>query len=165
MEGLSKIDKAYCPIKKQQIIDYKDDYYFFDKDSYATIEQILKHKKSVKDKLCFLANEIIKRGDTHDSSKLISPEISWLIMMDKEPKYKYGSKEYFDKLDRWSCFFKHHYQNNRHHPDHFINGVEDMNLPQIKLHLLDQGQTHDHFYLTTVTEMLQYPPLHLSIQT
>ena len=94
----------------------------------ATIESILNHKKSVKEKLLFLARELEKRAINHDNSKLQYPELDWLIQMDKEGRVKYGSKEYFDKMNRWKIFFDHHYKNNKHHPEHFRDNIDGMNL-------------------------------------
>lgn len=48
--------------------------------------------------------------------------------MDEEPRYPYGSAEYIDKIRRWKKVFDHHYKCNRHHPEHFLNGINDMNL-------------------------------------
>jgi len=99
-----------------------------DPQGLATIESILSHKKSVREKLLFLAKELEKRAINHDNSKLQQPELGWLIQMDKEGRKKYGSKEYFDKMNKWKIFFDHHYENNRHHPEHYKNNIDDMNL-------------------------------------
>lgn len=108
-----------------------------DESAGKTIDVILKHKKSVREKLLFLSEELRKRAEEHDNSKLQFPEIEWLIEMDKEQRYQYGTKEYFDKMNRWKKFFIHHYTQNRHHPDHFSNGIDDMNLVDITEFLVD----------------------------
>lgn len=51
--------------------------------------------------------------------------------MDQEPRYPYGSEEYKQKIKRWSNVFKHHYQYNRHHPEHYEYGVREMTLVDI----------------------------------
>lgn len=99
-----------------------------DPSAIKTINSILNHKKKVKDRMLFLAKEIIKRAEEHDNSKLKLPEINWLIEMDKEPKVEYGTPEYFEKMKRWDKFFKHHYKNNSHHPDHYVQGVYGMTI-------------------------------------
>ena len=48
--------------------------------------------------------------------------------MDKEPRYKYGTKEYNDKIKRYKQVFDLHYAENRHHPEHYLLGVNDMDL-------------------------------------
>lgn len=127
-------------IKKYLKFQHKDlniiDGYDIDKNiisdpsALKTIESIIKHKKEVKKKMLFLAKEIIKRAEHHDDSKLQEPELNWLIEMDKEPKVKYGSPEYYEKIERWKCFFEHHYKNNSHHPDHYkdTGGIYGMNI-------------------------------------
>ena len=100
-----------------------------DPSAAKTINNILDHKKKVKDRMLFLAKEIIKRAEEHDDSKLKPPEINWLIEMDKEPKVEYGTPEYFEKIKRWDKFFKHHYKNNSHHPAHYNEqGVYGMTI-------------------------------------
>ena len=42
---------------------------------------------------------------------------------------KYGSKEYEEIRDKMlNEGLKHHYEANRHHPEHFKNGINDMTL-------------------------------------
>lgn len=108
-----------------------------DESAGKTIDVILKHKKSVREKLLFLSEELRKRAEEHDDSKLQFPEIEWLIEMDKEPRYQYGTDEYYEKMNRWKKFFIHHYTQNRHHPDHYSNGIDDMNLIDITEFLAD----------------------------
>lgn len=48
--------------------------------------------------------------------------------MDLEPRYEYGSYEYYDKLRRFSEVFNHHYKVNSHHPEHFVNPEHEMTL-------------------------------------
>jgi hypothetical protein len=41
---------------------------------------------------------------------------------------EFGSDEYKDALAHMGEALKHHYENNRHHPEHFENGIDGMNL-------------------------------------
>lgn len=117
--------------------DTDKDHIIADGSAGKTIDAILKHKKSVRDKLLFLSEELRKRAEEHDNSKLQFPEIEWLIEMDKEPRCKYGTKEYYEKMNRWKKFFVHHYTQNKHHPDHYSNGIDDMDLVDITEFLVD----------------------------
>ena len=113
-----------------------------------TVKNILTHKENVKKRLLFLADELYKRAYHHDDSKLQIPEIMYLIEMDREPRYPYGSDEYFDKMKRWECFFKHHYENNRHHPDSFPDGVEGMNLADLCEYVVDIISYFDELHVS-----------------
>lgn len=93
-----------------------------------TTEDISKHIARVQLKLESLILELNKRCMNHDASKLKEPEISLWERMDAEERYPYGSKEYFDKIERNKEVFNLHYQNNSHHPEHYFNGVLDMDL-------------------------------------
>ena len=133
MDTKKNIEKYLTPPKKEErhIIDGCDleDDIVSDPQALKTITNILNHKQNVKEKMLFLANEIIKRAETHDDSKLKEPELSWLIEMDKEPEVEYGSPEYFEKQKRWIKFFEHHYANNSHHPKYYKDiGVYGMTI-------------------------------------
>jgi hypothetical protein len=65
----------------------------------------------------------------HDQSKLVDPEKK--IFDEYTPKLKgttYGSEEYKQYLTEMNVALKHHYENNRHHPEHFKDGVNEMTL-------------------------------------
>lgn len=89
----------------------------------------IKHMSSVRTKLNHFAIELIKRGECHDNSKLGDIEKPLFDKCTERLKsLTYGSKEYKDSLDELGIALKHHYENNRHHPQHFENGVNGMNL-------------------------------------
>lgn len=76
-----------------------------------------------------VANIIRRRCMNHDASKLESPEKE--IFDEFTPKLKdstYGSDEYKGFLAAMKPALDHHYQENRHHPEHFENGVDGMTL-------------------------------------
>ena len=79
-----------------------------------------KHIANVQDKLRYFADELTNRGLNHDKSKLESFEKD---TFDKyTPKLKdttYGSDEYKEYLQGMKVALDHHYENNRHHPEHF----------------------------------------------
>ena len=77
---------------------------------------------------CFIQNLAI-RAVEHDQSKL-SPEEADLFN-EFGPRLKnttYGSDEYFEIMEKLKPSLDHHYANNRHHPDHFSDGIWGMNL-------------------------------------
>src|SRR5690606_34088097 len=41
---------------------------------------------------------------------------------------QYGSDEYKASLSELQVALKHHYENNSHHPEHYENGVDGMDL-------------------------------------
>lgn len=91
-----------------------------------------KHIESVRKYIRFMIDKIELRGVKHDSSKLESPEVE--LFAELTPKLAaltYGSEEYDKSLEKLKPALDHHYASNRHHPEHFINGVTDMNLIDI----------------------------------
>ncbi len=100
-----------------------------DQQTLKTVEGIVEHKKKVGRALRQLAGELEKRAEHHDDSKLMFPELLWLVEMDRDnEKIPYGTKEYLERRDKYKEFFNHHYQFNSHHPEHHQNGVKDMDL-------------------------------------
>jgi hypothetical protein len=88
------------------------------------------HIDTVRRMLRLLADEILRRGETHDRSKLESPEAE--MFAEFTPKLAgltFGSDEYKACLAAMAPTLRHHYENNRHHPEHFGDaGVSGMTL-------------------------------------
>jgi hypothetical protein len=96
------------------------------------------HIGEVRTRLLAVAQDLIGRADRHDASKLVAPEVE--VFDEYTPKLKdstYGSDEYKQFLVGMGEGLKHHYQANDHHPEHFPNGIEDMDLTQITEMLCD----------------------------
>lgn len=92
-------------------------------------EDTLKHIDLVRSKLCFVAHEIYNRAMYHDASKLEPPEREMFEMWrPKLDSMDIESDEYKNALAQMGDGLKHHYSANRHHPEHFENGVGGMNL-------------------------------------
>ena len=151
---LQEYSKASEP--EFHIIDgYDNDIAIQDPSALKTVEDILKHKEKVKRRLLFLSEELKNRAESHDNSKLKDPEIKYLIEMDKEPRYDYNTPEYFDKMKRWQKFFNHHYENNRHHPNNFMNGVLDMTLTDICEYLVDIISYYDEMHVNDAIDTIE----------
>lgn len=90
-----------------------------------TEKYILEHKNRVNNWLLSFAFELLKRGGGHDNSKLQEPEISGWKQMDQEPRYNYGTKEYFDKLNKYHWLMEEHWSKNRHHPEYWEINKDD----------------------------------------
>lgn len=90
------------------------------------------HIAQVGEFMIMFANELLKRALVHDQSKLESPEVE--IFTEYTPKLKhstYGSEEYKDFLKGMGVALEHHYKNNSHHPEHYENGIKEMDLVDI----------------------------------
>lgn len=95
----------------------------------SAIRETVKHIQNVCNFLNLFAKELFERSIYHDRSKLEYPE------SEEFAKYTsclagttYGSKEYKQLLKKLESTLTHHYKHNRHHPEHFANGVDGMNL-------------------------------------
>ncbi len=99
-----------------------------DKVILAKLE-VLKHIHLVRKYLMDMIEELDKRAREHDLSKLESPEKETFGEYTEElSKTKYGTPEYSELLKKVQPAIDHHYAKNRHHPEHWPNGVNDMNL-------------------------------------
>ena len=98
-------------------------------DLATTENEIRKHILLVRNLLNKMVVEILKRSDTHDQSKLSSPEIEYSMKYTQKLKdAEYGSPEYLAIQEEMNEALEHHYALNRHHPEHFERGIQDMNL-------------------------------------
>lgn len=87
------------------------------------------HIERVRNLLNLCVVELLKRGELHDQSKLESPEVE--LFEEYGPLLKqltYNSPEYHESLAKLKPALDHHYARNAHHPEHYKNGVDDMNL-------------------------------------
>lgn len=101
--------------------------------SYDSTEDTKEHIRNVRD----LMNDIIInlgiRYDQHDSSKLEEPEKSMYDeykpkIREVEKEFGYGSPEYEDIVGKMGTALRHHFDLNRHHPEHYLNGINGMSL-------------------------------------
>lgn len=100
-----------------------------DSQIYDCSKDTLLHIKRVSSLISVFMIEMLERANIHDSSKLREPEKSYF---DKYTPYlkdsKYGSEEYNDFLKKLKPALDHHYSRNSHHPEHYKNGIDGMNL-------------------------------------
>lgn len=98
------------------------------------------HIQDVNTLLLVAANNLIARAIGHDESKLGEEEhekFSLAASKFKEPGNEYGSEGY-EKTKEWlGSALEHHYANNSHHPEHYPDGVQGMNLLDILEMLID----------------------------
>lgn len=96
---------------------------------YDSRADTLIHSQRVGELMIQLAKELLDRSTCHDRSKTQPPEVE--VFNEFTPKLKtstYGSDEYKSYLAAMGEGLAHHYAHNRHHPEFFPNGVDDMTL-------------------------------------
>lgn len=94
--------------------------------------ETIKHIENVRKYIKFICDALTLRAVKHDASKLESPEVE--IFTEYTPKLAastYGSEDYNGFLREMNTALQHHYANNRHHPEHFTKGIDDMTLIDI----------------------------------
>lgn len=97
-----------------------------------SFKEIKAHIEKVEQNVRQLAHAIVMRGSVHDDSKLRSPEKeSFDEVTHALEGLTYGSEEYKANLAKLQPALKHHYEKNRHHPEHHERGVTDMTLVDI----------------------------------
>lgn len=98
----------------------------------ATNLETIKHINMVSQLIHKIIVLLLDRSLNHDQSKLSHPEVGVFAQyIDKLSTLKYGSNEYYQCKSLMTTALDHHYANNRHHPEHFPNGVDDMNIVDI----------------------------------
>lgn len=97
--------------------------------TYDSTADTLKHSLRVGELVGQSIRELVDRSVKHDLSKTERPELD--VFNEYTPKLKhstYGSDEYKGFLAAMKVGLDHHYANNRHHPEHFADGVNGMTL-------------------------------------
>lgn len=92
----------------------------------------IKHIENVRRFIKLITDKLTIRAIDHDRPKLESPEVE--VFTEYTPKLAsstYGSPEYNEFLKEMNVALEHHYAHCRHHPEHFSNGINDMNLVDI----------------------------------
>ena len=94
-----------------------------------SVFKTMRHMEAVRNYLNTIIKEILLRGEQHDQTKLQPPEIELFDKYTKELQgITYGSVEYKKCMKKLKPAIEHHYANNRHHPEHHVNGIKDMTL-------------------------------------
>ena len=97
--------------------------------SYDLTVDTNKHIIRVNELANVLSEIFLNQCKKHDESKLEDPEKSLFDIY--SPKLKnctYGSDEYKSYLKELKPALDHHYAKNFHHPEHYKNGIDDMDL-------------------------------------
>jgi len=93
------------------------------------IKETQEHVDNVRYFIKTICTRLKARGVLHDYSKFRDPEKEIFIeMTPKLKKSTYPSPEYDSFLKEMKVALDHHYAHNRHHPEFFSKGIEDMNI-------------------------------------
>jgi hypothetical protein len=101
---------------------------------YDSTAETLKHSLRVGELMGQAIGELVQRSVQHDLSKTRDPELA--VFNEFTPKLKhttYGSDDYARYLTAMGEGLRHHYAANRHHPEHFQDGINDMTLLDLTL--------------------------------
>lgn len=101
--------------------------------NYDCTDDVMKHKTVVGKILVSFITQLEDRVRTHDQSKLDDP-IEKALFDEWTPELRrltFGTEEYKMALDAMGEGVKLHYRHNRHHPEHFENGVDGMTLVDV----------------------------------
>jgi Family of unknown function (DUF5662) len=106
--------------------------------SYDSTADTLRHSLRVGELMGMVITELVDRSVKHDLSKTEEPELS--VFNEYTPKLQtaaYGSREYREHLKGMGEGLRHHYANNRHHPEFFGRGIDGMTLVDLVEMLAD----------------------------
>lgn len=101
---------------------------------YSSVGATLAHSRRVGVKLAHMICDLAGRSVRHDLSKTEPPELVYFDIGTprlSDPKYAYGTPGYWDSMIELKPGMDHHYKVSDHHPEHFPNGVNGMNLMQL----------------------------------
>lgn len=89
----------------------------------------LQHSRRVDVLMLQLVSALQDRLHCHDQSKMEYPEKETFDRFSARLRLStYGSEEYKGFLRQMKPALDHHYANNRHHPEHHVDGIDGMTL-------------------------------------
>ena len=95
-------------------------------------EKTQEHIDEVRKQIDIICDILKERGKNHDKSKLEDFEKPYFDENTENlAKEVYGSEEYKRSLEKLKPALEHHYKVNSHHPEHYENGIDGMNLYDI----------------------------------
>jgi len=95
----------------------------------ATNNETRKHIANVGHFINKIVTALLERSEQHDQTKLLDPEApTFAEFTHKLSGLTFGSEEYKKCLKDMGPALEHHYAKNRHHPEHFKGGINDMNI-------------------------------------
>lgn len=152
-EKLNTTDKVCNDITKATLVDLIlwiiNDYEMPEAEIFTTLKNntisdtpidICDKKEYLKYMIYFLK----LKKKRHDLSKLYAPEKKYFdIWTPYKNQYPYGSKEYLQICENLKPALEHHYKVNRHHPEHYANGIYGMNILDATEAFFDWKATSD----------------------
>ena len=98
----------------------------------SSMLRIQNHISSVRRRVTLVCAALMNRAITHDNSKYSEKELNAHISMaDEMDGIKYGTDAYYAIKRKYESLSAEHFANNRHHPEHHPNGIDDMNLVDV----------------------------------
>lgn len=96
---------------------------------YDSTADTLSHSRRVGELMGEPIVELVQRSTQHDLSKTQDPERAGFDEHTQRLSgLTYGSPEYAASLADLRPTLEHHYAHNRHHPEHFADGIDGMTL-------------------------------------
>lgn len=117
-----------------------------------------KHKERVSFYLLEFAKELMNRSVNHDNSKFGDDELDeYSKVIDVFDKCRFGTSEYSKSRDKISSVVKLHQSRNRHHPEHFPNGIDGMDLVDLLEMISDwKSATRNHDVGSTMKSSVEF---------
>lgn len=124
---------------------------------YDSMSDTLLHIRRVNELLIRFSKDLMYRATYHDNSKLIDPEKS--LFDEFTPKLKgctYGSEEYKGFLSSLKVALDNHYSKNSHHPEHYKNGVDGMDLLDLVEMFMDWKAAGERHADGSITKSIEH---------
>ena len=95
---------------------------------YNAADAIRRHQEHVKKLMHAVVMDLHVRAQVHDDSKFSPEEYPHIQaigeLVQREGKVDFGTPEYEARKKLLGPMLEHHYANNDHHPEHFMDGAE-----------------------------------------
>jgi hypothetical protein len=114
LEGTEVTHETFDPSVEDYVAHYRD---------------YIEHIQWLMEGMGFVINALILRMLTHDRTKIQPPELEvYAAVVPAFKELTFGTPEHEANGKRLGPAWQHHTQHNRHHPQHFEGGIDDMTL-------------------------------------
>ena len=123
-----------------------------------TTLSIHRHRDRVAKYLTSIIQDLQQRAANHDNSKLEDDElIDYAAVHEEFDITPYGTPEYLAIKERIKPAIDRHFSINRHHPEHFENGIKGMDLVDLLEMVCDwRSATQNHDVGSTMEKSIDF---------
>ncbi len=128
-------------------------------------QEIEQHREKITKAIHQFNQLLASRARLHDQSKLEEPQLSAFAALPRCDAIEYGTDRYLTRLEQLGAALEHHYSLERHHPEHYEDGVAGMTLVDLVEMFIDWQVTWSDHGAGTFSQVIERNRERFSLDT